>query len=283
MRATENSRIPANDQLRHRGHRASGEAPTTRTGKTPGPGRPRKPEDLRELIVRLAEENAWGYTRILGELKKLGITSVGRTTVADILRSAGLDPGPKRGSGSWDEFLKRHAATLWACDFLSVKSATLTGFVDLYVLFFIHLGTRRVIVSGPTANPDAQWVTQQARNASATMADWGLPASHLLLDHDTKFTSSFDAVFESDGTEVKRVGPMAPDLNAYAERWVQTLRTECLDHFLMCGGKHLQHILKNFVAHYHEERPHQGVGNVPLSEAEDEPQTLAFPSGEVAC
>src|SRR5262249_26482672 len=156
--------------------------------------------------------------RILGELKKLGIRSVSKTTVATILREAGLDPGPKRGPGTWSEFVARHAATLWACDFLSVKSATLTGLVDLYVLFFIHVGTRRVFISGVTANPDAAWVAQQARNASMTMAEWGLPARFLLLDHDSKFGPGFDVVFAAEGTEVKRVGPVAPNLNGYAER-----------------------------------------------------------------
>jgi putative transposase len=122
--------------------------------------------------------------------------------------------------------VRRHAATLWECDFLSVRSATLRGFVDLYVLFFIHIGSRRVFVSGVTANPDSAWVAQQARNATMEMADWGLPGRFLLLDHNAKFTRDFDAVFEAEGTEVKRVGPMTPNLNAYAERWIQSLRTD---------------------------------------------------------
>src|SRR5262249_50031395 len=157
------------------------------------PGRPRTPDEIRDLVVQIARDNQWGYTRALGELKKLGIRNVSRSTVVNILKDAGLDPGPKRGEGTWDDFVKRHAATLWACDFLSVRSVTLTGCVDLFVLFFIHLGTRRVIVSSATANPDGAWVAQQARNASMEMDDLGLPAQFLLRDHDTKFTSSFDA------------------------------------------------------------------------------------------
>ena len=98
-----------------------------------------------------------------------------------------------------------------------------------------------------------------------TMDDWNLPITHLIIDHDTKFTDHFDAVFEAEGAEVKRVGPLAPNMNAYAERFVQTLRVECLDHFVVCGEKHLQHLVKQFSVHYHEERPHQGRGNVPLS------------------
>jgi putative transposase len=105
--------------------------------------------------VKLARENGWGYTRILGELRKLGIRTICRSTVVNILKDEGLDPGPKRGAGTWDEFVKRHAATLWACDFLSVRSVTMGGIVELYLLFFLHVGSRRVIVSAPTANPDA--------------------------------------------------------------------------------------------------------------------------------
>ena len=196
------------------------------------------------------------YTRILGELKKLGIGTVCRSTVVNILNEAGLDPGPKRGEGTWSDFLKRHSATLWAADFLSVKSWTANGIVDLYLLFFIHVGTRRVIISNPTTSPNSEWVTQQARNASMTMDDWKLPITHLIIDHDTKFTDHFDAVFEAEGAVIKRVGPLAPNMNAYAERFVQTLRVECLDHFVICGEKHLQHLVKEFSAHYHEERPH---------------------------
>jgi putative transposase len=270
------------------------------------PGRPKTKEEIRELILKLAREiNGWGSTRVLGELKKLGITTVGRTTVAEIMREAGLDPGPKRGEGSWDEFVKRHAATLWAADFLTVKSMTLTGFVDLHLLFFIHIGSRRVFVSSPTANPDSAWVAQQARNVSMQMEDWGLTARMLIIDHDTKFTRSFDAVFEVNDTEMKRVGPRSPNMNAYAERFVQTVKTKCLNLFVVCGEKHLNHLVREFVTHYHEERPHQSRGNVPLSVAlakecksaavvpkpakakptrePDEPRILKFPSNEVKC
>jgi putative transposase len=221
---------------------------------------------------------------VLGDLRKFGVRSVSKTTVAAILREAGLDPGPKRGAGTWSDFVARHASTLWACDFLSVRSATLKGFVDLYVLFFIHVGSRRVFVSGVTANPDSAWVSQQARNATMQMTEWGLPARFLLMDHDSKFTGEFDAVFEADGTEVKRVGPVAQNLNAYAERWIQSLRTECLDHFVVLGESHLRHILRDYLEHYNAERPHQARGNVPLPDADaEEPCILQFSSDEVRC
>jgi putative transposase len=154
-------------------------------------------------------------------------------------------------------------------------------------LFFIHVGTRRVVVSGVTANPDSAWVAQQARNASMDVADLGLPATHLLIDHDAKFTDGFDAVFEADGTQVKRVGPVAPNLNSYAERFAQTLRVSRLDHFLILGESHLRCVVKEFVEHYNTERPHQARGNVPLpvAAADDagEPPIPPFPKGEVRC
>jgi putative transposase len=172
-------------------------------------------------VLKIAREIGWGYARVLGELRKPGVRAASKTTPANILREARLDPGPKRGPGTWSDFVARHAATLWACDFLSVRGATRAGFVEFDILFFLHVGTRWVIVSGVTASPDAAWVAQPARNASMQMAEWGLPASHLLLDHDAKFTREFDAVFEDEGVEVTRVGPQAPNLNAYAERWVE--------------------------------------------------------------
>jgi len=235
-------------------------------------------------VLRLAHDTGWGYTRILGELKKLGIRSVSRSTVVNILKAEGFDPSPERAKGTWADFVARHAATLWACDFLSVKSRTIAGVVDLYLLFFIHVGTRRVIISSPTAASNAEWVAQQARNASMAMGELELTMTHLLIDHDSKFTAAFDGVFEADGAEVKRLGPKAPNLNAYAERFVQTLRVECFDHFVVCGEKHLQHLTKEFLEHYHEERPHQGRGNVPLSVADcGEPTVHRFPDGPVVC
>ena len=245
---------------------ASKPAGTTPTRK---PGRPKTDAEIRELILTLARENSWGYSKILGELKKLGI-SVSRSTVVNILKEAGFDTSPTRGKGTWSEFLKRHRETLWASDFLSVKSMTTKGFVDLFILFFIHPGTRRVIVSGMTTNPDSAWMKQQARNVTGDIRDLGFPTPEvLIIDCDSKYTWEFDAIFESEGTNVRRVGPRAPNLNAYAERFVQTLRTECLDHFVVFGEKHLRHILSEFLAYYHDERPHQNLGNAPPCRQEE--------------
>jgi putative transposase len=262
------------------------DADTTGAKRTPPrkAGRPRTAEDIRALVIRIARENCWGSLRVHGELRKLGIRNISRSTVVNILREASIDPRPKRGEGTWSEFIKRHAATLWAADFISVRTLTAAGFVDLHLLFYLHVGTRKVIVSSPTANPDSEWVTQQGRNAAMQIQDWNLSASHLIIDHDTKFTQSFDAVFEAENAEIIRVGPAAPNLSPFAERWIRTLRSECLDHFVVCGERHLDYLVKHFVAHYLEERPHQGVGNVPLPDAAgDEPGTLPFPSGKVKC
>lgn len=244
------------------------------------PGRPRTDESVRDLVLRLARETGWGYSRILGELKKLGVRNVSRTTVINILRDSSLEPGPKPGMGSWSEFLTRHAATLWASDFLTVKSWTARGIVDLSVLFFIHPGTRKVFLGGVSANPDAAWMKQQARNATLQMEEMGHPVTYLIIDHDGKYTKEFDAIFESEDAKVQRVGPRAPNLNAHAERFVQSLRNECLDHFVFCGEKHVRHVLTEYLTHYNAERPHQGIGNVLLT---DDAKTPKPKKGRINC
>ena len=257
-------------------------------GKFKKRGRRRKPDEIRELIVRLARENNWGYTRILGELKKLGIHKISRNTVKNILREAGLDPGPTRGKGTWDEFIKIHASTLWACDFFTKSVWTLMGKVEIYVLFFIHVESRRVQIAGMTAHPDRDWMKQQARNISMFFAEQPIQPKYLLRDHDTKFVAEFDAILESDGITVKPVGPRAPNMNAHAERWVQTVKDECLNNVIVFGEDHLRYILKEYLTHYHEERPHQSLDNRPLNAPEesdsDKPVILPFPKrDEVVC
>jgi hypothetical protein len=155
-------------------HWASSEGVTKRA-KPSRSGRPRVKEDIRELVLRLARETGWGYTRILGELKRLEAGKVCRSTVVNVLRENGLDPGPKRGEDSWDEFVRRHAKTLWACDFFSKKVWTRAGLVDVFVLFFLYVGSRRVHLAGMTARPGRAWVVQQARNFLMTVG--GPPTS----------------------------------------------------------------------------------------------------------
>ena len=257
----------------------SGARPKPTRAEASQSGRPPTPEEVREFVLRIAGNTGWGYTRILGELRKLGVHGVGRTTVRNVLIEAGYDPGPARGEGTWDEFINIHAKTLWASDFLSKKVWTLGGLVDYYLLFFIHLQTRRVIISAATAPPTNDRVTQQGRNFLMQVEDEGEPITDVIHDWDTKYTQRFDALLKSEKIRVHRVGPAKPNLNAHAERFVHTLKQECLDHLVVLGEKHLNHIVREFVDYYHRCRPHQGIGNRPPLDLDLPPPT----SGEVVC
>jgi putative transposase len=208
------------------------------------------------VVSALARENSrWGYMRICGELRKLGIR-VGATTIRALLRRHGLGPAPRRYGPSWAQFLKAQAAGVVACDFFTVETIRLK---TLYVLFFIQLSTRRVVAAGVTAHPDTAWVTQQARNATMDLSDRGVPVRFLLRDHDAKFSRSFDDVFGSEGGQVLQTPIRAPKANAYAERWVQTVRVECLDWTLVLGRRHLRRLLRGYVRHYNQQRPHHSL------------------------
>ena len=231
----------------------------------PTPGRPRTPDEVRDLVVRLAKENDWGYTRILGELRKLNVTKISRQTVRNILVAHGLNPGPHRGEGTWDEFLKMHAQTLWACDFFSKHVWTKTGLVEVFVLFFIHIGTRRVHVAGMSARPNSVWMAERAREMAPILKSEGAARAMVLHDWDGKFTREFDDILKAGGVAPKKVGPFKPNQNAFAERWVQSIKQECLDRFVVFGEDHFRHIVNQYVEHYNEERPHQARDNLPLS------------------
>src|SRR4051812_771350 len=217
--------------------------------------------EIRTLIIKLARETGWGYTRILGELKKLGIESVSRNTVKRILRVNGFDPGPKRGVGTWDEFLTIHAATLWQCDFMSLKAVTPKGFRDLFVLVFLHVETRRAYVSPATYHPNEAWVCNQAKAFVRHAQKSGLGADIVMHDRDTKFTASFDATLMSTGLRVKKAAYRSPNTCAFVERFIQTLGQECLDHFIVFGERHLNHLCSVFLDYYHRLRPHQSKEN----------------------
>jgi transposase InsO family protein len=193
--------------------------------------------------------------RICGELRKLGIR-VSATTIRTLLRQHGLGPAPRRTGPSWTQLLRAQAEGIVACDFLTVETIWLK---TLHVLFFIQLSTRRVVAAGVTANPDSVWVTQQARNAAMDLNDRGVSIRFLLRDHDAKFSRSFDEVFGSEGGQVLRTPIRAPKANAYAERWVQTARAECLDWTLVLGRRHLLRLLRIYVRHYNQQRPHRGL------------------------
>ena len=227
-------------------------------------GRPKTREEIRELIIKLARENDWGYTRIMGELKKLGIKPPSRNTVKNILKENGLEPGPKRGAGTWDEFLKIHAATLWQCDFYAKKVLTIKGFRDLFLLVFIHVDTRRVFIAPSTFHPNEAWVEEQAKAFLKHVDETGLGATVVMHDRDTKFTASFDEVLKLANLDVKKTSHRSPNTNAFVERFIQTLQQECLDYFIVFGEQHMDHIVSEALAYYHEERPHQAKENDPL-------------------
>ena len=192
-------------------------------------GRPPLPEETVELIIRLGRENrSWGSVRVQGELAKLGIR-VGATTVRRILRRAGLGPAPRRGQ-CWAEFLRSRAAGVLAVDFFVVDTVWLT---PLYVLFAIELKSRVVHVLGVTRHPDGAWATQVARNFVADLEDKGRSFGFLVRDRDSKFTATFDAVFASADARVIKCPVRAPRANAFAERWVGTVRRECTDYLLV--------------------------------------------------
>ena len=223
-------------------------------------GRPRLDQDVQLLIVRLATENPrWGYQRIQGELLHLGIR-ISATAIRTTLRRHGLDPAPRRSSTTWRAFLRQQAAGIVACDFFTVDTVWLRR---LYVLFFIELDTRRVHLTGVTANPDGRWVTQQARNLLLVLDEQGRRVRFVLRDHDAKFTRSFDDVFSSEGGEVLVTPVRAPQANTYAERWVRTVRAECLDWLLIVGRGHLEQVLRTYLQHYNRHRPHRALGLQP--------------------
>jgi len=192
--------------------------------------------------------------RIRGELLRLGI-SLSATTIARVLRRRGLGPAPRRGP-TWGEFLRQEAAGMLACDFLTVETIRLK---TLYVLVWIELGRRRVHLGGATANPDAAWVTQQARNFAMSLEEEEPMVRFLIHDRDTKFTCSFDEVFRSEGMRIILTPIRAPNANAFCERWVGTVRTECLDWTIILGRRHLEHILRTYIHHYNRARPHRGL------------------------
>ena len=254
-------------------------------------GRPRTKEEIRQLIVKLARENNWGYTRIMGELKKLSITPPSRNTVKNILKEHDLDPGPQRGEGTWGEFLKVHAATLWQCDFYAKRVLTAKGWKHLYLLVFLHVGTRRVFVAPSTFHPNDAWVTEQAEAFLKHTTEAGLGVKIVMHDRDTKFTDSFDQKLKNAHVKVRKTAYRSPNTNAYVERFLQTLQQEALDHFIVFGQQHLDVIVGEFVEHYHEERPHQGMGNdvlvtgeTPSAKSEDEDPPLdVAPVSQIAC
>jgi transposase InsO family protein len=229
------------------------------------PGRPMIDQERENLVVRMARENrSWGYDRIVGALANLGYT-LSDQTVGNILKRHGMAPAPERKkTTTWQEFIRTHMDVRVATDFFTAEVWTLGGLVTYYVLFFIHLGTREVHVAGVTPHPHQTWMMQGARNI--TMEQWGFfsPGQYLSHDRDGKYCPAFQQIIDTAGVMRVPLPPQSPHLNAYAERWVRSVKEECLSRLILFGEASLRRALTQYMAHFHHERNHQGKGNVLL-------------------
>jgi putative transposase len=228
-------------------------------------GRPQVDDDIGRMIVRMARENpSWGYDRIAGALANLG-HQVSDQTVGNLLRRHGIPPAPQRKrTTTWAAFIRAHLAVLAGTDFFTVEVFTLRGLVTFYVLFFIHLETRKVHLAGITVHPNERWMQQMARNV--TMEGWGFLANcrYLLHDRDTKYTQSFRTIIKAGHVTTLLLPAHSPNLNAYAERWVKSVKEECLGKLILFGERSLRRALECYLVHYHVERNHQGKDNILL-------------------
>ena len=225
-------------------------------------GRPRKTNDIRKLVVDIAKANlAWGYTKIRDALRTGLKVEIGRTTVATILAEAGLDPAPERQKKrTWNQFIKMHWDSLYACDFFSVEVLGLRGTVRHMVFFVIEIKTRAVEIAGIAVGPDGKWMQQMARNLTDPVDGFLRSAKYLVHDRDPLFTDAFEAILRSRGIQGVKIPAQSPNCSPYAERFVETIRRECLNHFVFFGERHLRYVMREFMAHYHSERFHQGLG-----------------------
>jgi transposase InsO family protein len=228
--------------------------------KRRSPGRPRTAAEIGELILRMARDNPrWGYTRIRGALYNVG-HEIGRNTIKRILLENGFDPIRRKGM-SWDTFLKAHWGAIAATDFFSVEVLTRSGLIRYFVLFVIDLKSRRVEIAGIIQQPEKEWMKQIARNLTDCDDGFLNGSRHLIHDRDPLFTRSFRAILKSSGIETVKLPARSPNLNAYAERFVRSIKSECLAQIIPLGEEHLRRAVKDYTEHYHIERNHQGLDN----------------------
>lgn len=231
-------------------------------------GRPGIMKEIRALIVRMATDNSgWGYTRIVGELKKLDHT-VARTTIANTLKAHGIPPSTERPS-TWSSFLKTHADVICTTDFFTTEVWTARGLITHYVLFVIHHATRVAHIAGITTNPDSAFMAQAARNLTDSFVGFLRNRRYLILNNDSLFTDRFKQTLEDAGVKIVRTGYRSPNMNAFAERWVRSIKTECLRKIIPFGYQSLERSVSSYVAHYNSHRPHQALGNTPISDPTD--------------
>jgi transposase InsO family protein len=227
-----------------------------------GPGRPPTKVEVAELVVKMAEQDrGWGYTRIRGALANLG-HDVGRNTIKRILADAGIEPAPERGQRtSWKTFLKAHWGAICATDFFTVEALTMTGLVRYFVMFVIDLKTRRVHIAGIVHDLHGRWVQQMARNLTDPVDGFLKDIQYLIHDRDPVFTQAFTEILKTGGVKAVKLPARSPNLNAIAERFVRSVKDECLRRVIALGEKHLRSILAEYLEHYHRERNHQGLDN----------------------
>ncbi len=240
-----------------------------------GPGRPPVILLLRKLVVRMALENPfWGYDRIEGEIRKLGYR-LSPTTVRNILKANGIEPSPERRKRTtWRQFLSAHWDCLTAADFFTVEICSWRGLDTHYVLFVIDLSTRRVHVAGITRNPNTPWMMQMARNLTDPIDGFLVDKRFLIIDRDSKYCETFRHLLESSGVKPVRLPARSPNLNAYAERFVRTIKEECLSRLIFFSERSLRYAIDQYIEHYHEERPHQSLGNRPI-DVQNDPRSPA--------
>ncbi len=252
-----------------------------------GPGRPATRNDKVQQLLTMARENpSWGYTRLRGALENLGF-DLGRSTIQRILTEHGIEPAPLRGrTMPWKTFLKAHWGAIAAADFFSVEVLTRGGLVRYLVLFVIHLTTRRVHIAGVTCAVDSAWMAQVARNLTDAAAGPLTGFGHLIVDRDPLYTAHFRTLLHAADVQLLRLPANSPNLNAYAERFVRSIKHECLRHIVPLGERHLRAVVRQFLEHYHAERNHQGLGNVipfPPAIRPRSSAALADAKGSVAC
>jgi putative transposase len=231
-------------------------------GKYRSPGRPPTAAGISALVVRMAEENrGWGYRRIQGALSNLGHI-VARTTIANILKRHGIEPVPERSrKTTWKEFLTRHWDQIVATDFFTMEVWTCSGLTRFIVLFFMDLSTRRVQIGGIASSANGLWMVQIARNLTDAVDGFFAGKRYLIHDRDPLYTREFLATIATVGIESVKLPPQSPNLNAYAERFVRTIRENCLGQMIFFGEDALRNTIREFVTHYHLERNHQGLDN----------------------
>lgn len=226
-------------------------------------GGQRKPREIRELVIQIATLTGFGYTRIVGEMRKLGIKKISRQTVRNILKEEGIEPGPDRTSDTWDEFIKRHGATLWGCDFFSVKAVTAKGIQTLFMLAFLNLKTREAIVSKSTVHPDSAWVVKQTEAFLDQTRNREEKPSIILHDLDTKFTKEFTAKLKEKGVRTNPLPKASPNLNGRCERFIETIKLEGLRNFIIFGKRHLDYLVIEFCDYYNKHRAHMERDHLP--------------------